>query len=60
VTTVASPPSRDIAPAHVPWYLWGAALAVTSTYVGGYWVRIFVQVKRKGAIMTGAFDVAVR
>ena len=21
----------------VPWYLWCAALAVTSAYVGGYW-----------------------
>ena len=23
--------------AGVPWYLWCAALAVTSAYVGGYW-----------------------
>jgi hypothetical protein len=23
--------------ARVPWYLWCAALAVTSAYVGGYW-----------------------
>jgi hypothetical protein len=22
---------------HIPWYLWCAALAVTSAYVGGYW-----------------------
>src|SRR5215813_8102227 len=21
----------------VPWYLWAAALAVTSAYIGGYW-----------------------
>ena len=28
-----SPSSR----ASVPWYLWRAALAVTSVYVGGYW-----------------------
>src|SRR5207245_10174315 len=28
-----SPSSR----ARVPWYLWCAALAVTSAYVGGYW-----------------------
>jgi len=21
----------------IPWYLWCAALAVTSAYVGGYW-----------------------
>jgi len=21
----------------IPWYLWSAALAVTSAYVGGYW-----------------------
>src|SRR6187402_2511046 len=23
--------------ARIPWYLWCAALAVTSAYVGGYW-----------------------
>jgi hypothetical protein len=38
VTTVSAPPIRDVAPARaVPWYLWCAALAVTSAYVGGYW-----------------------
>ena len=38
MTTVSAPPIRDVAPAGtVPWYLWCAALAVTSAYVGGYW-----------------------
>jgi hypothetical protein len=38
VTTVATPPRAAAASIRaVPWYLWCAALAVTSAYVGGYW-----------------------
>src|SRR4051794_18161002 len=41
--TLQNPPStltshRSVnAPSTVPWFLWCAALAVTSAYVGGYW-----------------------
>ena len=38
MNNVAWPPSgRAAAFGRIPWYLWCAALAVTSAYVGGYW-----------------------
>jgi hypothetical protein len=37
VTTLTSPERETAIAARVPWYLWCAALAVTSAYVGGYW-----------------------
>jgi hypothetical protein len=36
-TTTVEAGSRPTGAAGVPWYLWCAALAVTSAYVGGYW-----------------------
>src|SRR5438046_6302284 len=33
-TATAAPAIRTRA---IPWYLWCAALAVTSAYIGGYW-----------------------
>src|SRR5919109_3465699 len=36
VTTFEQPASVGTARA-IPWYLWCAALAVTSAYIGGYW-----------------------
>ena len=35
--TATAEVDRAAATASVPWYLWCAALAVTSAYVGGYW-----------------------
>jgi hypothetical protein len=37
VTTVDTAPRGVASIGAVPWYLWCAALAVTSAYVGGYW-----------------------
>src|ERR1044071_7562125 len=34
---VATAPVTPTRTATVPWYLWCAALAVTSAYIGGYW-----------------------
>src|SRR6266511_5378574 len=35
--TAATSPAPAARQSVIPWYLWCAALAVTSAYVGGYW-----------------------
>src|SRR6266516_124136 len=35
--SVAPVPARATGRSAIPWYLWCAALAVTSAYIGGYW-----------------------